>query len=145
MGTASTIGQDGDRPVHPRPARARQALPRGRAYINGPDRRPGDDACPYTASHWWFLQCNYAELACNHRSRCAGSTGCPTLSSLWCRTPPAAPRRPDPGSTETPEESEEMSEEFKQGDRVTWKSHGGNAEARCNARSPRIPSWRAGR
>ena len=38
-----------------------------------------------------------------------------------------------------------MSEEFKQGDRVTWKSHGGNAEARCNARSPRIPSWRAGR
>ena len=38
-----------------------------------------------------------------------------------------------------------MSEEFKQGDRVTWKSHGGNAEARCNARSPRIPSWRAGK
>jgi hypothetical protein len=24
--------------------------------------------------------------------------------------------------------SEEMSQEFKQGDRVTWKSHGGNAE-----------------
>jgi hypothetical protein len=42
-------------------------------------------------------------------------------------------------------ESEEMSQEFKQGDRVTWKSHGGNAEGEVLARSPRIPSWRAGR
>jgi capsid protein len=28
----------------------------------------------------------------------------------------------------TPRRSEEMSQEFKKGDPVTWKSHGGNAE-----------------
>ena len=58
-----------------RDLRVRDKLSRPRAYINGPDRRPGDDACPYTASHWWFLQCNYAELACNHEPL-RGLDGC---------------------------------------------------------------------
>jgi deoxyribodipyrimidine photolyase-related protein len=34
-----------------------------------PDRRTGDDACPYTAGYWWFLQRNRTELAGNHRMR----------------------------------------------------------------------------
>ncbi|HJV14712.1 MAG TPA: cryptochrome/photolyase family protein [Propionibacteriaceae bacterium] len=52
----------------------------GGAYINRmsdfcgecayrPDRRVGDDACPYTAGYWWFLSRNQATLAENHRMR----------------------------------------------------------------------------
>jgi deoxyribodipyrimidine photolyase-related protein len=34
-----------------------------------PDRRTGDDAFPYTAGYWWFLQRNRTKLAGNHRMR----------------------------------------------------------------------------
>ena len=52
----------------------------GGAYINRmsdfcadcryrPDRRRGDDACPYTAGYWTFLDRNRETLAGNHRMR----------------------------------------------------------------------------
>jgi deoxyribodipyrimidine photolyase-related protein len=34
-----------------------------------PDRLTGDDACPYTAGYWWFLQRNRKELPGNQRMR----------------------------------------------------------------------------
>ena len=34
-----------------------------------PDRRTGDDACPYSAGYWWFLQRNRAALENNFRMR----------------------------------------------------------------------------
>lgn len=52
----------------------------GGAYINRmsdfcgeccyrPDRRRGDDACPFTAGYWWFLDRNRESLAGNPRMR----------------------------------------------------------------------------
>ena len=52
----------------------------GGAYINRmsdlcrgcryePERRVGDEACPYTAGYWWFLHRNRAALADNRRMR----------------------------------------------------------------------------
>jgi deoxyribodipyrimidine photolyase-related protein len=34
-----------------------------------PEQRMGDDACPYTAGYWWFLDRNRAALADNRRMR----------------------------------------------------------------------------
>ena len=58
-----------------------------------PKVRVGEDACPFTAGYWWFLDRNRERLVEQRAGcdgRCRGSTGCATSRSSSCRRSAAA-------------------------------------------------------